>query len=268
MVSMSTISRYWCPSSIDQALLLLERPGAVLIGGGTQRANLAAGHGIEVVDLQAVGLGGIARAIDGPLVIGATTSLQDISDDPTVPDVIRDAARRELPSSLRTQATLGGRIAHSEYDSELVASLLVFDARVRVARRDGETEHTLTELLAAGGARRGEILTAVTIETSGRAASARTGRTRADQPIVAAVARDDGDRRWLALAGVAATPVLLDLSPAAETQRAQGVEDRGAALIDDQLAALDYPGDFRGSSEYRRALARTLSRRAMEEVSR
>ena len=56
--------------------------------------------------------------------------------------------------------------------------------------------------------------------------------------------------------------------PRPRPERAQGVEDRGAALIDDQLAALDYPGDFRGSSEYRRALARTLSRRAMEEISR
>jgi carbon-monoxide dehydrogenase medium subunit/putative selenate reductase FAD-binding subunit len=53
----------------------------------------------------------------------------------------------------------------------------------------------------------------------------------------------DGTRR-LALAGVAATPVLVDGA------------DR-----------LDPPADFRGSSEYRRALAAILMARALEAIS-
>jgi CO/xanthine dehydrogenase FAD-binding subunit len=53
----------------------------------------------------------------------------------------------------------------------------------------------------------------------------------------------DGRRR-LALAGVASTPVLAE-----ETDE------------------LDPPGDFRGSGEYRRALAGVLVSRAIEGVS-
>jgi CO/xanthine dehydrogenase FAD-binding subunit len=77
---------------------------------------------------------------------------------------------------------------------------------------------------------------------------ARTARTRADRPIVAAVARrtPDGQRR-LALTGVAAVPVLVAPTP-------------------DAADGLEPPGDFRGSTEYRRALAGVLARRALEGV--
>jgi CO/xanthine dehydrogenase FAD-binding subunit len=89
------------------------------------------------------------------------------------------------------------------------------------------------------------IVTAVAIETGGATSAARTARTPADKPIVVAVARVGADgRRRIALAGVATTPVLVD-------------------EIDD----LDPPGDFRGSGQYRRELARVLVSRAIEEVS-
>ena len=89
------------------------------------------------------------------------------------------------------------------------------------------------------------IVTAVTIETTGSSVVARAGRTRADRAIVAAAARigADGERR-LALSGMAATPLLVE-----------GTDE------------LDPPGDFRGSSEYRRALAEVLVARAVEELS-
>jgi len=89
------------------------------------------------------------------------------------------------------------------------------------------------------------IIVALTVGTGGAASVARTARTPADRAIVAAVARRDmrGVLR-VALTGVAATPVLLD------------------ARKD-----LDPPGDYRGSSEYRRALAATLSARVLEAIS-
>jgi len=43
----------------------------------------------------------------------------------------------------------------------------------------------------------------------------RTGRTPADRPIVAVVARQLDGRRWVAITGVAATPVLVNSTTAA-----------------------------------------------------
>ena len=91
-------------------------------------------------------------------------------------------------------------------------------------------------------------MTAVSLATTGKTASARVGRTPADQPIVAAVARlDPGGKLHLALCGVAHTPVLVDPH--------------------NVKAAVNPPGDFRGSSEYRRHMAATLAERVMGEVS-
>ena len=217
---MVSTARYWRPQSMEEALSLAERPAAAVMGGGTRlNARPLAERG-EVVDLQALGLDGIARRGRAMLVIGAMTRLQDLADHAEVPPVVRDTARREEPSTLRTQATLGGCIATAESDSELLATLLAYDAQVQLTARSGVTEVALETLLAGLPLDPGVIITAVSIDTRGRAELARTGRTTADRAIVAAVARKkDGERR-LALAGVAATPVVVALGRATSTDRA------------------------------------------------
>ncbi len=81
--------------------------------------------------------------------------------------------------------------------------------------------------------------------TTGRTATARTGRTPADVPIVAAVGRHNGDTLLLALTGVASTPRLVDQT---------------------DIEALEPPADFRGSAEYRRHLAAVLIRRVVDDL--
>jgi probable selenate reductase FAD-binding subunit len=242
---MKRISAYSRPESVGEALALLERPGAVLIGGGTKLRDRRSSEPISVVDLQATDLDRIERLDTGVLRIGATATLQQLVDSEEVPAVIREAARRELPSTLRAQSTLGGTIVSADWESELLAALLVHDAVVSVARPEGTENMGLDVMLAQLPSSSHGIVTAVAIETGGATSAARTARTPADKPIVVAVARVGADRRRrIALAGVATTPVLVD-------------------EIDD----LDPPGDFRGSGQYRRELARVLVSRAIEEVS-
>lgn len=244
---MATVSDYRRPATVREALELLGRTDAVAVGGGTKvNATRSAGP-VLVVDLQALGLDDIDDLGGGVLGFGATASLQDVVDDDRVPAVVREAARRETPSTLRAAATLGGSVAAAEPDSELLAALLVFDAVVHVAAAAGSADVPLPELLADPGRLQGGLVTAVAIETRGDASSSRTGRTEADRAIVAAYARRAPDgRRLLALTGVGPTPVLVP-DPAA-------------------IAALDPPADFRGSAEYRRALANTLAVRALKGV--
>ena len=234
---------------MQDALALLQRSGTVAIGGGT-KVNAAPGGGpVEIVDLQALGLGRIER-LSGGLDIGAGATLQCIATNAAVPAVVREAARREEPSTLRAVATLGGCVAAGRWDSELLAALLAYAATVTLAGPDGDQLVGLDALLADRSQLAGRIITSVAVATGGAAQAARTGRTEADRPIVAAVARQAGGT-WLALAGVAATPVLT---------RAAGADLAG------WLDRLDPPADFRGSAEYRRALAATLARRVLEAV--
>jgi probable selenate reductase FAD-binding subunit len=239
------VSGYWRPASLEEALVLLERPGRVVIGGGTKVNAQTTAEPIAVVDLQALGLHDIGR-IDGDVLrIGATVTLQQLVECGEVPAVIREAARREQPSTLRAQATIGGSIVTADPESELLATLLVHDAVVSLVGAAGPEELTLEGLLAELPFLAGRIVTDVVIDAAGSSYVTRAGRTRADRAIVAAAARvrPDGKQR-VALSGVARTPILIDATD-----------------------ELEPPGDFRGSSEYRRALAEILVARALEALS-
>lgn len=226
-----------------EAYELLDRPGAVVLGGGTTLNAGRAGSAVEVVDLQDLHLDGIVADADDALLIGATATLQQLVDDSRVPAVVREAARRDRPSTLRAQATVGGCVATGDPDSELLAALLVHDAIVHLGGPDGTDQRPLEVVLAGLPIEPGRVVTAVSMATSGRAAGARTARTRADRAIVAAFARQAGGERRIALTGIAHTPVLV----------------AGPSEVDPI-------GDFRGSAEYRRSLATTLIARVLEAL--
>ncbi len=242
---MATVAHYARPASVEEALRLLERPAAVPLGGGTQINARPSSAAIEVVDLQSVGLDRIERLGEGRLRIGATVTLQELADSTEAPAVVREAARRERPSTLRTQATVGGTLAAADWESELLAALIAHEAVVEVVAGGGSRELALERLLAELPLAHGSIIGSATISTDGRSCAERAGRTRADRPIVAVVARlGEGLEPRVAAAGVARTPILLD--PGRE---------------------LTPPSDFRGSGDYRRALAETLARRAQEGLT-
>jgi probable selenate reductase FAD-binding subunit len=252
---MGTVSAYWRPVTLDGALALAHRDGAVPIGGGTTVNATPSNAPLEIIDLQALGLDRIEPTPTG-VSVGATATLQQIADAVIVPLAVRDAARREAPSTLRAAATIGGCVAAGHWESEFMATLLACDAMVTLAQSHGAQELDLDVLLADHSSLRGTIITGIRIAGDGIIAAVRTGRTPADKPIVSAVARRAADGVRLALSGVAARPVL------SRTALIRTGSDAAA-----WAAGLDPPSDFRGSSAYRRALAVTLARRAVKAVT-
>jgi len=230
---------YHRPATITDAIGLLAEPGRTVLGGGTV-LNTPGGIPVEVVDLQALNLDKIV--VEGDRIrCGAMTTLQQVVEGP-VPELVARAARRELPMTLRNQATLGGVVAGGDWESVLLATLLVSDASVELTGSDGSEMHLLSALLRTG-VEPGRIITSITFETDGNGIIESTGRTPADTPIVAAVGRRSGDEVLIALTGVAATPILVEPT---------------------KVDRLQPPGDFRGSSDYRLHLARVLTRRVVE----
>jgi CO/xanthine dehydrogenase FAD-binding subunit len=98
---------------------------------------------------------------EGGLLIGATATFQAVADDPRVPAAIREAARREEPSILRTLATVDGLVATADPSSELLATLLAHGAEVRLAGRDGVNVVELAALLEDSHRLAARIITAV-----------------------------------------------------------------------------------------------------------
>ena len=239
---MARISAYHRPSTLAEALDLLHRPAlrTVVLAGGTSVVPAKVDQPTEVVDLQALGLAGIGAADHGRVVIGATTSFQEMADAPGLPTVLREAARREEPSTLRTLATVGGSVVERGPESEFLATLLAFDAAVAFTNLSGTQTRSLDDTLADPSVLHGAIVISIVISIGGAATVARTGRTPQDSPIVSVVARRRPDGSTVvAASGVAVVPTVVT-----------------------DASALEPPSDFRGSSEYRRHLAVQLVGRA------
>ncbi|GIT00873.1 MAG: hypothetical protein CM1200mP26_25850 [Acidimicrobiales bacterium] len=81
------------------------------------------------------------------------TTLHDMLDDDRVPTGLAGAAQAELPSTLRTLATVGGTVATGDPDSVLVAALLVHDARVELVGPGGYEMLPLGQSAEGGGSR-------------------------------------------------------------------------------------------------------------------
>jgi carbon-monoxide dehydrogenase medium subunit len=245
-MTMQMISRYHRPSDLDEALSLLGRddPPTAVIAGGTVvvPADLAADT--EVVDIQAAVGSSIVRKADR-VIFEAMARLQDVIEAEATPPLLAELAHREGPNTFRNASTIGGTVAAANPESELLAGLLVHETTVTLAKPAGAAEVALPDLLANRDLLTGGIITAVSAAIGGETASARTGRTPQDTPIVAAAGRIVAEGFRIALTGVAATPVLIDPS---------------------NLAELDPPEDFRGSAAYRKELAGVLTERVVAQL--
>lgn len=236
---------YHRPSTVGEALDLLAADDRVALAGGVHVHHDGGGVPTEVVDLQEVGLDTVE--LDGATArLGATVRLQAVVDDERLPDAIRQAARAEQPSTLRTLATIGGAIATASGASVLLAALLAHGAVVRMqSATSGERRMALSELLSEG-CHPTDLILDVSIETAGRASIVRTGRTPEDVPIVGVVGRRSADTTAIAVCGVEPVPTLV-----------------GPGGID----ALQPVDDHRASASYRRHLAEVLTARVLEELS-
>ena len=246
---MQKITAYHRPSSLEEALTLLGRSDVrtVPIAGGTTLVASTAAAFQEVVDLQAVGLDAIEGSEDG-LRIGAMTRLQDIIDDERVPELLRGATKREGPNTFRNIGTLGGAIVEANWESELLAALLVLECELSIQDIGGARSITLADFFVdPAAALQAGLLTQVSIKASGETHAAHVARTPADRAIVSATVRKlENGEVLLALSGVANVPLIVAL---------------------DEVQHLQPPGDFRGSSDYRHSMATVLTERVLGSIN-
>jgi len=201
--------------------------------------------------------------------IEAEAVLQTVLDRSDTPPLLRRTLTGIIPWQTRNETRVRRALASPRVAPQWVAALLALGARVVVEREAGPTEVGLETLLRHRTEGR---VTALHVPIGGpgqRWGEAHVARTPADEPIVAAVAvvevsSNTVQEARLALTGVWPEPVRLAEAPA----RLVGGpldEDRireVAAAVEQEVAP---QSDFRGSEEYRRAMAGVLTRRALEQ---
>ena len=241
------ITEYHRPATLDEAVVLVGLPGASVIAEATGPRRTENQDATVAIDLQSLGLDGIATSGD-VTNIGSMTTLADLAASPLSPPTIAELATREYPITLRNAATVGGVIATNDAESELLAGLVAFGASVQVARADTKTTHALETILAEPPLIDGSIIVDVSISTLGVGAAHRTGRTPMDRPIVMVVGHR-GSEGQIRLA-------------------ATGVDSHVVAVSESRLDDLQPPADFRGSAGYRKTLVKVLTSRVLEDLSR
>ena len=122
---------YHCPTDLAEALDLLAEPRRVALAGGTVLNADRVHSDIEFVDLRRLGLDEFTATSD-TLSTGAMVDLDRLLTG-CGDELIAEACRRELPSTLRTLGTVGGTVMAGGGDSVLLAAMIVSNAQALTA---------------------------------------------------------------------------------------------------------------------------------------
>jgi carbon-monoxide dehydrogenase medium subunit len=259
----------------------------MLVDGGEDAKLLAGGHSLIplmklrlaapslLIDLRKVpGLGGVNRE-DGTWRIGALTQHTVLEHSPEL-GLASTVAGTIADPQVRNRGTIGGSLAHGDPASDLPAVLLAAEGSVTVQGPDGQRTIEASDLFqnymetAIGPT---EVLTEVRMPTFDGWGHGyeKFNRRSEDWAMVAvsALVKQTGDvceDVRISLTNMGSVPL-----------RATAVEDalRGQSLTADSIASAaeqadqgtDPPADLNASADYKRHLARVLTRRAITQAA-
>jgi aerobic carbon-monoxide dehydrogenase medium subunit len=271
---------YVAPESLDDAL-------SALRGGGGDAKILAGGHSLLplmklrlsvpslLVDLRLVpGLAGIQRQ-NGTVRIGAMTRHVDVVNAGL--GLASTAASTIADPQVRNRGTLGGSLVHGDPASDMPAVLLACEGSVTV-RGDAATREIaaadLFEDFLTTAVGDEEILTEVRLPAMDGYGFGfqKFNRRQEDWAMVGACAlvkkAADGsceDVR-IGLTHMGSTPLRATASE--QALRGKALDAQSIAAAAEQAAeGTDPPADLNASADYKRHLARVLTRRALEAAS-
>jgi len=271
---------YVAPESLEEAL-------KALADGGEDAKVLAGGHSLVplmklrlaaptlLVDLRRLpGLRGVQRE-NGHWRIGSMTRHADVQGNADLGAVAK-AAAQIADQQVRNRGTVAGSLAHGDPASDLPAVVLACEASLTIAGADGSTREVaaadLFQDYLTTAVQQGEIVTEVRVPAFDGWGSSYLKFTRRAEDWamvgICAMVKKAGDGSFddvrVAMTNMGSTPL-----------RATAVEEalrgKGADAIADAAQHADEGtepvGDLNATPDYKRHLARVLTRRALEEAA-
>jgi carbon-monoxide dehydrogenase medium subunit len=262
---------YLRAGSVDEAIAALTEHGddAKIIAGGHSLLplmKLRLAMPAVLVDISRIPDLSYVRVDGDQVAIGAGTRHHELersdvaaAEVPLLPHV----ASRVGDPQVRHKGTLGGTVAHSDPASDLPTALLALGGDVVVQGPNGRRSIPVTEFWLGffeTALEPDELVVELRVPRTGSAGWGYEKFTRRenDWPIVAAAAVDGR----VALANMAGAVVR---ATATEEALARGASIEEAAALADQ--GLEPSSDMHADAEYRRHLARLLTRRALEAAA-
>jgi aerobic carbon-monoxide dehydrogenase medium subunit len=272
---------YVRPGSVDEALSALREGGedAKLLAGGhsllpLMKLRLAAPT--LLVDLGGVpGLSGIERA-NGGWKIGAMTPHAAMARESGL-GLAAHVAHTIADPQVRHRGTIGGSLAHGDPASDQLAILLAYEGSVVVRGASGEREIAAADLFQdylTTSIAEDEVLTEVrlpALEGYGFGYH-KFNRRQEDWAMVAAGAlvkkAADGTCEDVRIGLTHMSSVPLRATAAEQALRGRPLDANAIAAAAEQAAeGTEPPADLNASADYKRHLARVLTKRALTDAA-
>ena len=269
---------YVAPDTLDEVLQALRNneDAKILAGGHSllplMKLRLAAPA--TLVDIRKVpGLRGVQRE-NGQWKIGALTRHADLQGNADL-GPLGKAAALIADQQVRNRGTIGGSLVHGDPASDLPTVMVVCEGTVTVAG-DGSTREIaaadLFEDYLTTSVGEGEVVTEVRMpDFDGWGSSYLKFTRRAEDwamVAVCALVKKAGDGSFedvrIGLTNMGSTP--LRATAAEDALRGKGA-DAIAAAAEQAAEGTEPPGDLNATPDYKRHLARVLTRRALEEAA-
>jgi carbon-monoxide dehydrogenase medium subunit len=263
---------YEVPGSLDEAVAFLADAGsgAKVLAGGQSLIPVLSMRLVSVdrlVDINRLpGLDGIEPA-DGGFRVGALVRQRDAELSPELRDgcpLLPEALAHVAHATIRNRGTVVGSLTHADPASELPAVIAVLGGRLTLASSGGTRDVPAFDFFAgpfATAARPDELVTSAWFPRTNGAGVAfeEVARRHGDFALcgVAALVRP-GEAR-VAFTGVGTAPVTVDVTDPVEAGDLDGAADEASAAIEPH-------SDIHASAAFRRRLAASLCRRALERA--
>jgi aerobic carbon-monoxide dehydrogenase medium subunit len=271
--------RYAAPESLDEAIRLLavgEGEAKVLAGGQSLLAlmKLRLAEPQLLVDLRRIpGLSGIERR-NGDFELGASTRHAEVAATSEL-GIAAQAAGLIADQQVRNRGTIGGTLAHGDPAADMPAVLVAMEGSVVARGPHGEREIVADELFVGDlttALDPDEVITRVRLPVLSGYGFHYEKFTRRSEDwamvgvvAVAAVRNGMCEDVRIAFANMASTPLR---APAVEKMLIGKRLDADAIARAAEHAAdeTEPPEDLNATADYKRHLARVLTRRALAEA--
>lgn len=277
---------YYRPDSVSEAISLLQQHGenVKLLAGGHSLLpimKLRLAEPDALIDLGRIdALRGVAETADG-LSIGALTTHRQIATDSLIgrhAPLLSTTAGYVGDRQVRARGTIGGALAHADAAADYPAAILALNASMTAQGPSGERtiagEDFFLDFLTTA-LEPTEVLTSIEVprQPAGSGWSYQKLANQASGYAIVGVAvllvvGPDGAISDARIGGTGMAAVPWRASEAEQALNGASADDnaaitKAASLVDLDVEALD---DLHGSAEYRRRVARGLTRRAIQEA--
>ncbi len=278
--------KYYAPETVEEAsrLLLDAGKGAFLLAGGTDllvKINHEMIHPKAVISLNAIKeLDFIKFERNKGLTIGAGARLADVEAHPDIRrryPAVAYAASVTANTQIRNMGTVAGNLCNAAPSAENAPTLIAMNAEVVLYGKDGERGLPLEDFFKGPGLtalKPGEIMTSVFVPLSPARSGASyqhisaRGKVDISAVCVGAMVSLDKDRcEDVRIALGAVAPVPMRAVKAERVLKGKTpTEDLTEKAAEQAMKEAMPISDLRASADYRKAMVRVLTRRALNEA--